>query len=51
MESEDIFITILQGILKGSKEKTAFGEVYYSFQGIPYGKAPVGDLRFKVSKH
>ena len=45
----DILVTIPQGTLKGKEEKSPHGDVYYSFQGIPFAKPPVGDLRFKVS--
>lgn len=49
MASKNVLVTIPQGTLKGLKDETVFGDVYYSFQGIPYGKPPVGELRFKVS--
>lgn len=37
------------GLVRGKKELTLFDQrAYYSFKGIPYGRAPVGELRFKV---
>lgn len=50
-----ISIETEQGTVRG-KEKTLFltqGECfpdkkYYSFQGIPFAKPPVGSLRFQV---
>lgn len=40
-------VKILQGTLQGKIEKTLSGRQYYSFEGIPYAKPPVGLLRFK----
>lgn len=42
-------ITIEQGTLQGLHFKTQiFNKPYASFLGIPYAKAPINDLRFKV---
>lgn len=37
------------GKVEGTVMKTYDGETVYSFLGIPYGKPPIGDQRFKVS--
>jgi hypothetical protein len=42
-------VTTKQGKLRGKKVMTANGVAYFSFQGIPYAKPPIGALRFKVS--
>ncbi|XP_063826900.1 juvenile hormone esterase-like isoform X2 [Ostrinia nubilalis] len=41
-------VRVNEGLLLGVRKKlsTGLGE-YYSFKGIPYAEAPVGDLRFK----
>lgn len=36
------------GQLKGTTRTTIYDDNYYSFEGIPYGKPPVGELRFKA---
>lgn len=36
------------GKLRGCVRTTIYDEEYYSFEGIPYGQPPVGDLRFKA---
>ncbi|PSN47485.1 Esterase FE4 [Blattella germanica] len=47
MEATTI-VRIAQGALKGLKSRTHLGVPFYSFRGIPYARAPVGDLRFKA---
>lgn len=38
------------GLVRGVRNTTLLnGVLFYSFRGIPYAKAPIGDLRFKVS--
>lgn len=41
-------VSIEQGQLKGKIALDYCGEKYFSFQGIPYAKPPLGNLRFKV---
>lgn len=41
-------VTIKLGQLKGKIGQDANGNNYYSFQGIPYAKPPLGNLRFRV---
>lgn len=45
----DPIINISEGKIKGYIRKNLNGESFYAFLGIPYGKPPVGSLRFKVS--
>ncbi|RZB41186.1 COesterase and/or Abhydrolase 3 domain containing protein [Asbolus verrucosus] len=42
-------IAIQQGKLRGRIAEDIDGKIYYSFQGIPYAKPPLGKLRFKPS--
>jgi len=46
--SDTVTVTVAQGELRGKKVTAMNGATYFSFQGIPYCKAPVGPLRFKV---
>ncbi|PNF42097.1 hypothetical protein B7P43_G10290 [Cryptotermes secundus] len=41
-------VFVAQGWLRGKAVTTESGETYYSFQGIPYAKPPVGPLRFQA---
>jgi carboxylesterase type B len=41
-------VTIQDGQVKGKTAENYLGGAYYSFLGIPYGKPPVGELRFKA---
>lgn len=45
---ETVNVQVVQGTLRGKKVDAKYGGTFYSFQGIPYAKPPVGDLRFKV---
>jgi hypothetical protein len=49
--SEIVIVTVAQGKLRGREATTKSGATYYSFQGIPYAKPPVGSLRFKVRRN
>lgn len=50
MVAAEPVITIDQGQLRGKFVDSGGNSTYYSFQGIPYAKPPLGELRFKVSK-
>lgn len=41
-------IVLPQGILRGRRMRTEDDKEFIGFLGIPYAKAPVGPLRFKV---
>ncbi|CAD1479425.1 unnamed protein product [Heterotrigona itama] len=47
MASENTVIRVKQGRLRGTAEKTSYGDEYLAFRGIPYAKPPLGPLRFK----
>ncbi|CAB3233616.1 unnamed protein product [Arctia plantaginis] len=40
-------VKVSQGVLQGKECKTFYGKKYYSFEGIPYAKPPIGRLRFR----
>ncbi|CAH0550114.1 unnamed protein product [Brassicogethes aeneus] len=40
-------VTISDGQIKGKSASDERGGTYFSFQGIPYAKPPVGNLRFR----
>lgn len=48
MDQEPV-LSVTEGKLKGKICTDYNGREYYSFQGIPYAKPPVGELRFKVT--
>jgi hypothetical protein len=45
---DNLIVTTEQGKLRGSTDVDFSGRKYLKFQGIPYGKPPIGELRFKV---
>lgn len=44
-------VYVKQGKLKGKTGIDYAGRSFYSFQGIPYAKPPLGELRFKVGEN
>lgn len=42
-------VQIENGKIKGSVLESRLGVLFNAFRGIRYGKAPIGDLRFKVN--
>ncbi|XP_045508609.1 juvenile hormone esterase-like isoform X2 [Colias croceus] len=45
---ETPIVRVAEGELLGRLASTPSGRSYYSFQGIPYAKPPLGSLRFKA---
>ncbi|CAK1546506.1 unnamed protein product [Leptosia nina] len=43
----DAQVSVAQGKMKGRACVTASGKKYYSFEGIPYARPPIGPLRFR----
>ncbi|KAJ8707770.1 hypothetical protein PYW07_011447 [Mythimna separata] len=41
-------VSVEQGQLQGKVVNSPSGKAFYSFQGIPYAKPPLGSLRFKA---
>ncbi|KAL1502036.1 hypothetical protein ABEB36_007243 [Hypothenemus hampei] len=48
VNDKTVIIEVAKGKLKGYKTVTLLGRDYLSFQGIPYAKPPLGELRFKA---
>ncbi|CAH1108126.1 unnamed protein product [Psylliodes chrysocephalus] len=46
--NEEIVVNTENGRIRGKKQKDYHGGRFYSFSGIPYAKAPVGELRFRA---
>ncbi|KAL1502037.1 hypothetical protein ABEB36_007244 [Hypothenemus hampei] len=44
----DIVVEIQQGKLRGTTSTDYHGGKFFKFLGIPYAKAPIGELRFKA---
>lgn len=48
MSGATVIVDTNYGPVRGLKRTSVVGDQYISFRGIPYAKAPIGDLRFKV---
>ena len=48
--SKQIIVETSNGTVRGSKMKSKQGKKIYAFRGIPYGKSPTGNLRFRRSE-
>lgn len=48
--NDDIIVQINQGLIRGSIFKSRNGRDIQVFQGIPYAKPPIDNLRFKVNR-
>ncbi|CAG9764475.1 unnamed protein product [Ceutorhynchus assimilis] len=48
MSENNLIVTVAEGKLKGKNYVTYNDKTILSFQGIPYAKPPIGDLRFKA---
>lgn len=49
-DDQNVVVQTNRGPVRGRKRLTVNQESYYSFQGIPYAKPPVAELRFKVRR-
>ncbi|XP_065093902.1 esterase B1-like [Ochlerotatus camptorhynchus] len=47
MSLHNLIIDTKYGPVRGTTKKSLLGQEYLSFQGIPYARAPVGELRFR----
>lgn len=47
---EKPIIKTSHGKVRGVTSENLEGNTFYKFLGIPYGKPPVGELRFRVRK-
>lgn len=45
---ETIEISLPPGRIKGVKRRGIYDDEYFSFERLPFGKPPVGELRFKA---
>lgn len=43
-------VTVMQGALRGLYLTSRKGRQFVGFQGVPYAKPPLGEMRFKVSR-
>uniref|UniRef100_A0A1I8M3G1 carboxylesterase n=1 Tax=Musca domestica TaxID=7370 RepID=A0A1I8M3G1_MUSDO len=41
-------LTLPVGQIRGALRSTIYNDIYYSFEGIPYGQPPLGELRFRT---
>lgn len=46
--NEKIVTDTIYGKVKGVKWHSVYGGSYYSFEGIPFAKPPIGRLRFRA---
>ncbi|XP_049851783.1 esterase FE4-like [Schistocerca gregaria] len=46
-EQELVVVRVKDGQLRGRRRATVWGLPFCSFQGVPYARPPVGDLRFR----
>ncbi|KAL7728244.1 hypothetical protein ACLKA6_007350 [Drosophila palustris] len=47
--SEEIVLSTKYGQVRGKQRRTFYNEeIYYAFEGIPYAKPPLGELRFRA---
>lgn len=44
----DAIVTTNKGRIRGLQKTSQLGSAFYSFQGIPFAKPPVDELRFKA---
>lgn len=48
MSGQTLVVDTNYGPVRGLKRTSVAGDQYYSFRSIPYAKAPINELRFKV---